>query len=249
MKQHAPAAERNREPIREVLARVLPERGMVLEIASGTGQHAVAFARAFPAVTWQPTDADPTALASIAAWRAEAELPNLAAPQLLEVTAAWPFARADAIVCINMIHISPWESAVALFANAGRVLAPAGVLVLYGPYRFAGQFTAASNAEFDRSLRSRDPRWGVRDVTDLERLAGAAGLALRETIALPANNHVLVFADPSFGRHRRRDRLILKGRPALQSREVSAPRVRPGDPPPTCGQPPDSASVSQEQRT
>jgi SAM-dependent methyltransferase len=153
----------------------------------------VAFARAFPALTWQPSDPDPTALASIAAWRAEAGLANLAAPFELDVTRPWPLERADAIVCINMVHISPWESALALFANAGRLLAPGDLLYLYGPYRFAGEFTAPSNAEFDRSLRSRDPRWGVRDVDDLQRAARDAGLSLGETVAMPANNHSLMF--------------------------------------------------------
>ena len=190
MKRFAPATERNREPIREVLARVLPATGTVLELASGSGEHAVAFARAFPALTWQPSDADPAALASVAAWRAESELPNLAAPIALDVCGAWPELRPDAIVCINMVHISPWEAAVALFAQAGRILA--GPLYLYGPYRFAGA-TAPSNEEFDRSLRARDPRWGVRDVDDLVALAHANDLALVETVAMPANNHSLVF--------------------------------------------------------
>lgn len=191
MKQHAPAALRNREPIREVLARVLPATGTVLEIASGSGEHAVAFATAFPALTWQPSDPDPTARASIAAHRAEAHLSNLAAPLELDVMAPWPIDRADAIVCINMIHISPWEASLALFEQAGHVLAPGALLYLYGPYRFDGQFTAPSNADFDRSLRSRDPRWGVRDLRDL--VAAAGGFTLAEMVAMPANNHSLIF--------------------------------------------------------
>jgi hypothetical protein len=191
MKQHASAAARNREPIREVLARELPPTGTVLEIASGTGEYAVAFARAFPALTWQPTDADPTALASIAAHRVEAALPNLAAPLALDVCAPWPITTASAIVCINMIHIAPWEAALALFATAATTLAPGALLYLYGPYRFEGAFTAPSNAEFDRSLRARDPRWGVRDVADL--VTAARGFALRDTVAMPANNHSLIF--------------------------------------------------------
>ncbi|CAN5879382.1 DUF938 domain-containing protein [soil metagenome] len=192
MKQHAPATERNREPIREVLARELPTSGTVLEIAGGTGQHAVWFAAAFPDLTWQPTDPDPTSLASIAAWRDEAALPNVAAPIALDVTAPWPVTAADAIVCINMIHISPWESSLALFAGAGAVLAPGGLLYTYGPYRFDGQ-TSESNEAFDRSLRSRDPRWGVRDVRELTTAAGAQGLILRGVVAMPANNHSLLF--------------------------------------------------------
>ncbi len=191
MKQHAPATQRNREPIREVLARVLPATGTVLEIASGSGEHAIAFATAFPALRWQPTDADPVARASIAAWRSEAGIENLAEPLLLDVCAPWPVERADAIVCINMVHIAPWEAALALFAGAAQLLSPGAPLYLYGPYKFGGAFTAPSNAEFDRSLRSRDPRWGVREVTDLA--AAAKGFTLGETVAMPANNHSLVF--------------------------------------------------------
>jgi SAM-dependent methyltransferase len=133
-------------------------------------------------------------VASIAAWRAEAGLANLSPPIALDAAAAaWPIERADAIVCINMVHIAPWAAALGLFAGAARRLAPGGLVLLYGPYRFAGAFTAASNAEFDRSLRARDPAWGVRDVDDLVAAARPHGLALRETIAMPANNHALVF--------------------------------------------------------
>lgn len=191
MKQHAPATQRNREPIREVLARVLPATGTVLEIASGSGEHAIAFASAFPALRWQPSDPDPVARSSIAAWRVETGLPNLAEPLALDVCAPWPIDAADAIVCINMVHISPWESALALFAGAAKLLAPGAPLYLYGPYKFGGAFTAPSNEDFDRSLRSRDPRWGVRDVADLAKAAD--GFALVETVAMPANNHSLVF--------------------------------------------------------
>jgi SAM-dependent methyltransferase len=194
-KQHAPATLRNREPIREVLARELPAHGTVLEIASGTGEHAVAFAAAFPQLAWQPSDPSRAALASIAAWRAGAQLANLRAPIELDASAAaWPIAQADAIVCINMVHISPWQATLGLFAGAARVLPPGGLLYLYGPFRFAGAALAASNAEFDRSLRARDPRWGVRDVDDV--VAAAAGFTLREAIAMPANNHSLVFRGP-----------------------------------------------------
>jgi SAM-dependent methyltransferase len=193
VKRFAPATERNRGPIRDVLARVLPASGTVLEIASGSGEHAVAFAQAFPALTWQPSDADPAALASIAAWREEAALPNLAAPIELEVSGAWPDLAPAAIVCINMVHIAPWEAAFALFAHAGRELAPGALLYLYGPYRFSGAFTSESNAEFDRSLRARDPRWGVRDIDELVAAARCAELELVETVAMPANNHSLIF--------------------------------------------------------
>src|SRR5687768_4652704 len=188
MKQHAPAAARNREPIREVLARHLPASGVVLEIASGTGEHAVHMARAFPGITWQPSDIDDRALASIAAWQAEAALPNLRAPVRFDVAGEWP--AADAVVCINMIHIAPWEASLALFAGAARVLPPGGLLFTYGPYRFDGR-TAPSNDEFDQSLRGRDPRWGVRDVRDLQAIA--TGFTLAEVIAMPANNHSLVW--------------------------------------------------------
>lgn len=191
MKQHAPATQRNREAIREVLARVLPPSGTVLEIASGTGEHAVAFATAFPALRWQPSDPDPVARASITAYRAEAQLPNLAEPLALDVRGEWPIDRADAIACINMVHIAPWEAALALFAGAARLLAPGALLYLYGPYKFGGAFTAPSNEEFDRSLRSRDARWGVRDVAELAK--AAAGFTITETVAMPANNHSLIF--------------------------------------------------------
>jgi SAM-dependent methyltransferase len=166
----------------------------VLELASGSGEHAVDFARAFPALTWQPSAASEAALASIAAWRDDAQLANLLAPVVLDVTAAvWPVTHADAIVCINMVHISPWQATLGLFAGAGRLLAPGGLLYLYGPYRFGGVFTVASNAAFDRSLKDRDPRWGVRDVGELEAAARPHGLVLRDTVAMAANNHSLVF--------------------------------------------------------
>jgi len=192
MKRFAPATQRNREPIRDVLARELPASGIVLELASGSGEHAVFMAAAFQHLTWQPTDLDPEALESIAAWREEAALPNLRAPLRLDATdAQWPISEAAAVTCCNMIHISPWEATLGLFAGSARLLAPGALLYLYGPYRFDGAFTAPSNEEFDRSLRSRDPSWGVRDVKDLE--AAASGFALREVISMPANNHSLVF--------------------------------------------------------
>ena len=186
MKQRAPATARNREPIHGVLSRVLPATGDVLEIASGTGEHAVYLAAAFPHLGWQPTDADATARASIAAWRAEAALANLRAPLALDAASAtWPLARADAIVCINMIHISPWEATLGLLAGAARLAVP--LLYLYGPYVVDGE-TAPSNREFDRALRGRDPRWGVRELRDVEAEAAACGFALAETVAMPANN-------------------------------------------------------------
>lgn len=194
MKLHAPSAHRNREPILDVLRPRLARGAFVVEIASGSGEHAVFLARELPHVTWQPTDTDAAALASIEAHRAEANLPNLLAPVGLDASRdAWPIARADAIVCINMLHISPWRAAVGLFRGAARTLSNDGALFTYGPYRFSGAFTAESNREFDASLRARDPAWGVRDVDDLDALAGELGLARAETIAMPANNHVLVY--------------------------------------------------------
>ncbi len=188
----APAAERNKQPILEVYARVLPARGLVLEIASGTGQHVAWFARHLPELTWQPSDLDDDGFASIAAWCAG--LGNVRAPVVVDAAApVWSIERADAIVCANMIHIAPWAAAVGLFAGAGRIVDPGGLLCTYGPYRFGGRFTAPSNAAFDESLRARDPAWGVRDLDDLRGLAAAAGLALEETVDMPANNHLLVW--------------------------------------------------------
>lgn len=194
MKQHAPATARNREPILAVLRAVLPARGRVLEVASGSGEHAVFFAAALPGLTWQPTDPDHAALASVAAHAADADLPNLAAPCRLDVhDDTWPIDQADAIVCINMIHISPWSATEALMRGAGRLLAAGAPLVTYGPYRFGGAFTAESNAAFDASLRARDPAWGVRDVDDIAAAAAPHGLRHEATHPLPSNNHALVF--------------------------------------------------------
>ncbi len=190
MKRFAPATGRNREPIREVLAKYLPAAGLVLEISCGTGEHAAYFAAAFPHLEWQPTDVDPDALSSATAWYSEAGLPNLRVPMRLDVSdAAWPVASAAAVVCINMIHIVPWEVTLAMFAGAARTLPPGGLLYTYGPYRFEGS-TAPSNEDFDRSLRDRDDRWGVRDVRDLSAITE---FKLEETVAMPANNHSLIF--------------------------------------------------------
>lgn len=195
-KQHAPATLRNREVIAEVLARELPPSGRVLEVAAGTGEHAVFFAAAFPALAWQPSDPSPEALASIAAYRAEYPGDNCAAPVLLDaaVPESWPVTRADAILCINMVHISAWEATVGLFAGAARVLGDSGApLILYGPYLEHGVDTAPSNLEFDASLKARDPRWGLRNAEDLDRLAAQHDLARSARHALPANNIMLVY--------------------------------------------------------
>jgi SAM-dependent methyltransferase len=190
----SPSVARNREPILAVLRRVLPAGGIVLEIASGTGEHAMHFAAALPELTWQPTDRDPEARRSIAARRAAAVLPNLLPPLELDAAApSWPVERADAIVAINMIHIAPWSAAEGLMAGAARLLAPGGILYLYGPYKENGRHTAPSNAAFDASLRARDPEWGVRDVGAVAELAARHGLALAERVAMPANNLSLVF--------------------------------------------------------
>ncbi|KVW38061.1 DUF938 domain-containing protein [Burkholderia ubonensis] len=190
----APAAERNRGPILDVLRRVLPARGDVLEIASGTGQHVVHFAAGLPGLHWHPSDPDAQARRSIAAWIAQAGLSNVDAPLAFDVRdASWPFAALDAIVCINMIHIAPWACAEALFAGASRVLRPGGVLVLYGPYRREGRHTAPSNAAFDAQLRSRDPSWGVRDLETVVALGLGRGLDCIEVVEMPANNLSVVF--------------------------------------------------------
>lgn len=194
--QHAPATLRNREPIAAVLAQELPASGTVIEIAAGTGEHAVFFAQAFPALQWQPSDPSPEALASIAAYRDDYAGKNLAAPVLLDAAAPgdWPVAGADAIVCINMVHISPWAATEGLFAGAGRLLAAGGgPLILYGPYIEQGVETAPSNCDFDASLKARNPDWGLRPAEALDALAAQHGLARSARYALPANNIMLVY--------------------------------------------------------
>jgi hypothetical protein len=194
VRRRAPAAERNRDAILSVLARVLPRSGVVLEIASGTGQHAVHCAAALPDTVWQPSDPDADARDSIAAWRAHAGLANLNTPLALDVlNDDWGIGNVAAIVCINMIHIAPWEAAESLFRGAGARLASGGVLYLYGPYRRNGAHTAPSNEAFDQQLRARDPRWGVRDMEAVAALGEKAGLTLVETVAMPANNFSVVF--------------------------------------------------------
>ncbi|SAK62939.1 SAM-dependent methyltransferase [Caballeronia fortuita] len=194
VRRRAPAAERNRDAILSVLARVLPQSGIVLEIASGTGQHAVHCAAALPGIVWQPSDPDADARDSIAAWRAHAGLANLNAPLALDVEREdWSIANVAAIVCINMIHIAPWTAAEALFNGAGARLEAGGVLYLYGPYRRNGAHTAPSNEAFDQQLRARDARWGVRDMEAVEALGEKAGLTLVETVAMPANNFSVIF--------------------------------------------------------
>lgn len=193
-RRYAPSVARNKDAIAAVLARYLPSSGLVLEIASGSGEHAVHFASTFPALVFQPTDPSEEARASIAAWRQEAALPNMRAPLALDVTAApWPINYADAVTCINMIHIAPWEATLGLVAGAARIIPPGGLLFLYGPYKRAGQHTAPSNADFDASLCERDARWGVRDLETVAAEATAMGFAAPMIEAMPANNLSLIF--------------------------------------------------------
>ena len=191
----SPSTARNREPIRDVLKTCLPPKGQVLEIAAGAGEHAVFFAQAFPGLAWRPTDPDPDALASIAAWRAQAGLPNLLEPLRLDAAdpAGWPVAHADAVVNINMIHISPWAASEGLMAGAGRVLPAGGLLFVYGPYIEPGVETAPSNLAFDASLKARNPAWGLRNLEAVTALAAGHGLDLARRVAMPANNLSLVF--------------------------------------------------------
>ena len=194
MKRHAPATARNSEPLAEVLAEELPDRGLVLEVASGSGEHAVFLARQFPALEWQPSDVDLEALASVDAWAAEAGCANLRPAIALDAAQAnWPIAAADAVLCVNMVHISPWSAAVGLFTGAGRILTSGAPLVLYGPFIEPGRETAPSSLAFDHSLKQRNSEWGLRNTADLDALASSSGLMRTARHAMPANNLVLVY--------------------------------------------------------
>jgi SAM-dependent methyltransferase len=191
-KRVAQSAERNRGPILEVLRRVLPASGLVLEIASGTGQHVVHFARALSGLEWQPTDIDPELRRSVQCWIRDEQLTNVRAPIALDVRQEkWPIDRLDAIVCINMIHVAPWESTLALFAGARS--SGAKILFLYGPYRRFGAHTSPSNEQFDASLKANDPTWGIRDLEAVEQVAAGNGYSLLEVVAMPANNFSAIF--------------------------------------------------------
>ena len=191
-KAFAPAAERNRQPIVDLLRRVLPADGLVLEVASGTGQHAEFFSETLPALRWQPSDISAQALESIRTRVRDAARENLLAPLELDVREMpWPVERSDAILCINMIHIAPWEATVALFRGAAGLLDPNAPLITYGPYRLHGQHTSFSNQAFDETLRSRNPAWGVRDIDALSALAGEEGFVLDARFEMPANNMTL----------------------------------------------------------
>jgi Protein of unknown function (DUF938) len=217
-RRSAPAALRNREPIADVLEEWLPGEGMVLELASGTGEHVVYFAERFGKLEWQPSDIHPDALASIAAWRDETKLPNVRAPLVIDAASPdWPIGQADAVLSIkmhsdscegsktarksgfdvvlnlNMVHISPWSAAIGLITGASKVLKHHGALILYGPWLQRGVQTAPSNSAFDRQLRERDPEWGLRFVEDFEIIASDYGFTLEQTRAMPANNLMLLF--------------------------------------------------------
>ena len=192
-RRSAPAAMRNREPIADVLAEWLPASGIVLEIASGTGEHAVHFAERFPQLEWQPSDIHPDALSSIRAWRSRAGFPNIREPVAVDAASPdWPVENVDAVLSINMVHISPWASALGLLQGAARLLGAGAPLIMYGPWLSDRVPTAPSNLDFDADLKRRNPEWGLRSV---EQFAGAAddrGLRLVESRAMPANNMMLL---------------------------------------------------------
>lgn len=190
---HAPATLRNRDAILAVLRDALPSSGLVLEVASGSGEHVAYFAAALPQLEWQPSDPDASALASIEAWRAEAKLPNLRPPMMLDAGAPWLVNKAEAILCINMTHISPWAATLGLMQGAGKALPAGGLLYLYGPFIRDEVATAPSNLAFDASLKARNPQWGLRTIKEVAAAAEAKGLTLDRLIEMPANNLSLLF--------------------------------------------------------
>jgi len=195
---HFPATLRNRDPILAVLRDILPASGTILEIASGSGEHISYFAPYFKELTWQPTECDPTLLASITAHAAAVDASNIKPPLMLDVAShPWPIDAADAVLAINMIHIAPWSACLHLMAGAGAILLPDAPLYLYGPFLRDGGHTAPSNAAFDHSLRAQDPSWGLRDLDAVAAAATAEGLALDQIIEMPANNLSVVFRKTS----------------------------------------------------
>lgn len=199
-KRHAPATMRNRDVIGDVLARELPEVGVVLEVASGSGEHAVYFAERFPNLVWRPSDPDPEALASINAYRTEYASENVREPVMVDAAADdWPVQSVDAVLCINMVHISPWSATEGLFANAAKLLDTGAPLILYGPYFEAGVEPAPSNLAFDQSLKSRDPLWGIRNLAEIDAVAAHTGFTRSARYAMPANNLMLIYrrAEPT----------------------------------------------------
>jgi hypothetical protein len=194
VKRHAPATGRNREPIAAVLTEELPPAGLVLEVASGTGEHAVHFARTFPQWQWQPSDPDPAARDSILTWREDEALPNMLPPLALDAgDAGWPIKKADAVLCINMAHISPLAATEGLVAGAAQLLGPGAPLILYGPWIEPDVETAASNLAFDAGLKARCPEWGLRHIDWLDGVAAAAGFHRTRCVRMPANNLILVY--------------------------------------------------------
>jgi len=190
----SPSAERNKGPISEVLSQVLPERGVVLEVGSGTGQHVVQFAQAMPNLIWQPSERDTDCLRSIRAWLSVEALSNVRPPLHLDVNALhWPVASAAALVCINMLHIAPWPAAEALFSGCQSLLSGGGLMCLYGPFKREGRHTSPSNKDFDAFLRRQDPEWGVRDLDEVSGLADVKKFALLQTHEMPSNNLTIVF--------------------------------------------------------
>jgi SAM-dependent methyltransferase len=193
-RQHAPATLRNREPIARVLRTLLPQTGLVLEVASGTGEHIVYLAGRFPGLTWQPSDISPDSLRSIESWAGQAELPNVLPPLALDAAGEdWAIDRADAVMCINMVHISAWSATVGLMAGAGRILAAGAPLYLYGPFRRAGYPLEPSNVAFDQQLRNSDSRWGLRDLEEVVACAADHELLEDAVIEMPANNLSAIF--------------------------------------------------------
>jgi SAM-dependent methyltransferase len=189
----APATARNRDPILELLRRELPPRGTVLEVASGSGEHVVHFAAALPALIFRPSDPAPSARASIDAWIARSGVINVLPAIALDAAAPpWPIAAADAVLCINMVHISPWAATLGLVAGAARILPPGGLFYLYGPYKRGDRHTSPSNEDFDENLRSRDPQWGIRDLESVAAVAAEAGFSAPAIIEMPANNLSLI---------------------------------------------------------
>jgi len=193
-RRYRPATQRNREPILDVLRTVLPQTGLVLEVASGSGEHAVFFAAQFPDLVWQPSDPSQDDRASIAAWTAAEGVGNVRAPLDIDVTREdWPVDAADALLCVNMIHISPWEATEGLMRGAGRVLGRGAPLILYGPYKRGDRPLEPGNATFDEKLRGEDPRWGLRELADVAACADASGFDLERVVEMPANNLTVIF--------------------------------------------------------
>lgn len=192
-KRHAPATTRNRDVITAALSGILPAKGQVLEIASGTGEHIVHFARTFRALRWQPSDPDPIAIASITAWRAEMGADNVEPPIQLDAVGQWPAVDANAIICINMVHISPWAATMGLLRNAGTILKPGEPLYLYGPFWQHDVPRLEGNVAFDAALKQQNPEWGLRYVEDVSDEAARVGLRLDSIIPMPANNLSVIF--------------------------------------------------------